>query len=276
MLARFLSLVLMCAASAGAATIRVTIRNLAPAGGTFLTPFWVGFNNGTFDLYDLGAPASLAIERVAEDGDTAELMMDFAASGAGTAQATIPGPAGPFAPGESTAVDFTVDPADPMSRYFSYASMIIPSNDAFIANGNPLAFQIFDAGGNFLGANFVVLGSMVNDAGTEVNDEVPANTAFFGQMTPNTGVTEGGVVMIHGGFLPPGSGGILDSPMFANADFTAPGYQAARISVELVPEPSTVMLVGAGLLWVAARRQAMRRHLRSSLRTGRRDVSHVV
>ena len=35
----------------------------------------------------------------------------------------------------------------------------------------------------------------------------------------------------HAGFKSKGSGGILDSPMFANANFKAPGYQIARISV---------------------------------------------
>jgi len=38
-------------------------------------------------------------------------------------------------------MSFTPDAMSLMSRYFSYASMLIPSNDAFIANGNPLAFS---------------------------------------------------------------------------------------------------------------------------------------
>jgi hypothetical protein len=50
------------------------------------------------------------------------------------------------------------------------------------------AHAIFDEAGNFIGADFIVLGSNVLDAGSEVNDEIPANTAFFGQMAPNTGV----------------------------------------------------------------------------------------
>jgi hypothetical protein len=88
---------------------------------------------------------------------------------------------------------------------------------------------------------------MVLDAGTEVNDEIPMNTAFFGQTMPNTGTTQNGVVMIHPGFLPPGSGGILDDPMFANANFKAIGYQVAQITVEAVPEPATFGLAGAAL-----------------------------
>ena len=101
--------------------------------------------------------------------------------------------------------------------------------------------------GGFIGGSFTVSGGMVLDAGTEVNDEIPMNTAFFGQMMPNTGTNENGVVMIHPGFLPPGSGGILDDPMFANADFKAAGYQVAEITVEVVPEPATLAIVGLGL-----------------------------
>jgi hypothetical protein len=142
---------------------------------------------------------------------------------------------------------FALDPMASTSRFFSYASMIIPSNDAFIANGNPMAIPIFNAMGHFGGTSFIVMGSMVNDAGTEENDEIPMNTAFFGQMTPNTGVTENGVVMIHPGFHPPGSGGILDAAMFANANFKAPGYQIAGITIQVVPEPATLGLGAAAL-----------------------------
>ena len=129
----------------------------------------------------------------------------------------------------------TVDPNSASSQYFSFASMVIPSNDAFIANGDPMAHSVFDENGNFVGASFLVMGtgSTVWDAGTEVNDELPANTAFFGQAAPSTGVAEGGTVQIHPGFLAAGSGGILDDPMFASADFTAAGYRVARITISL-------------------------------------------
>ena len=74
-------------------------------------------------------------------------------------------------------------------------------------------------------------GDAVDDAGTELNDEAPENTAFFGQMMPDTGQDEGTVVHEHVGYKRPGNGGILDDPQFANADFTAPGYAVARIRV---------------------------------------------
>lgn len=249
------------AAAAPAAEVRITVENLAPAGGTFLTPVWVGLHDGTFDLYDMGAPASMGLERIAEDGNMAAVNADFAGSGAGSAQGAVFGPGAPpvLGPGEKGSVVLSVNGMDARARYFSYASMIIPSNDAFVANGNPMAFQIFDAAGNFLGADFMVAGSMVLDAGTEVNDEVPANTAFFGQAAPDTGVPEGGVVHLHPGFNAPGSGGILDAAMFANADFTASGYNVARITITSVPDGGVgggLLLLGSlGLLAVGRARQ---------------------
>jgi hypothetical protein len=219
-------------AGSGGTDIEVTviIENLAPDNGTYLTPVWVGFHDGSFDLHDLGAPASMELERLAEDGNTVPLSDLFPASGA---QATLVSDTGipPLAPGETATMTFTLDPHAANNRYFSYATMVIPSNDAFIANDDPQAHRIFSSKGGFRGADFIVGGVMVNDAGTELNDENPANTAFFGQMTPDTGQDESVVVHDHVGFKLPGSGGILDDLMFGNADFMVPGYQVARVTI---------------------------------------------
>lgn len=242
---RTVSIFAALAASAAAQEYRVNvlISNAAPTHATFQTPVWVGFHDGTFDTYDGGAlasslpiPGSVAIERIAEDGTTGPLMQDFATLGAGRFDATIAGPNGPFAPGDTTARSFLLDPNDPRDRYFSYASMVIPSNDAFIANGNPIAHPVFDAAGNFVAADFFVAGpSAVNDAGTELNDEAPANTAFFGQMAPNTGVTTSNVIGTHPGFLARGMGGIVDDARFRLSDFTLSGYPFLRVGFRAAP-----------------------------------------
>ncbi|HAV65585.1 MAG TPA: hypothetical protein DCY13_24815, partial [Verrucomicrobiales bacterium] len=227
-------------AIAASVDVEVTVENLAPANGTYLTPFWAGFHDGTFDTYNQGSPASTGLERLAEDGDTGPLSADFTASATGATQGTL-NAIGPIPPGGKVSKRFSLDPQSSLARYFSYASMIIPSNDAFVANGKPTAHQIFDAGGGFLGADFVIQGSAVLDAGTEVNDELPANTAFFGQSAPDTGTAQGGNVDAHPGFNAAGSGGILDDPMFSAADFLAPNHQVARIRVTLLPpKPASV------------------------------------
>lgn len=235
---------LLFAAPAFALDVTVQIENLAPENGTYLTPFWVGFHDGTFDTYDSGAAASAELERLAEDGNTTPLSDAFTAAAVGADQGTIISDMGipPLAPGETATATFSLDGSNPLARYFSYASMVIPSNDAFVANGGPVDHMIFSGTGDFLGADFIIYGRDVLDAGTEVNDEDPNTTAFFGQSVPDTGVDENGLVGAHPGFMAPGSGGILDDPMFANADFTADGYEVARITV--TPEPTALLLAG--------------------------------
>lgn len=220
----------------------VTVENLAPNMGTFQTPFWVAFHDGNFDIYDRDQPASLlfpsfpeALERLAEDGTTSVIAQAFLAQGFGSVEATLAGPEGPIAPGDIVTQSFLLDPNAASSRYFSYASMVIPSNDAFVANGNPLAHPLFDAQGQFVAEPFFITGEQVLDAGTEINDELPANTAFFGQAAPNTGVDENGNIILHAGFNPVGSGGILDAARFAAADFTQAGYPVVRISFSSAP-----------------------------------------
>ncbi|MGB7249282.1 MAG: spondin domain-containing protein [Phormidesmis sp.] len=248
---------------ANAATLRITVNSLAPENGTFLTPAWFGFHDGNFDLYDRGQSVTPGLERLAEDGDVSVLSEEFDTAGDGSVQGAVAGTAetpGPIDPGESASFTVDLDASAASSRYFSYASMVIPSNDFFVANGNPLAHRIFDDAGNFIGADFVVSGAQVLDAGTEVNDELPENTAFFGQQAPDTGVSEGGVVELADGFMP--GGNILSSADFANADFTADGYDIARFQVELVddeaaavPEPGVVLgLLAMGGLLLGRRR----------------------
>jgi len=214
----------------------VEVVNKAPLKGTCQTPVWVGIHAGTFDTYDRNAPISEAFERLVEDGNNEPISMDFAMTEGAVWDATV-GEGAPICPGESSYIPFEITLVPDTVHYFSYASMILPSNDAFVANGDPLAFPLFSESGTFLPVRVESMGNMALDGGTEVNDEVPMNTAFFGQTVPNTGVDENGVVLSHPGFKPKGRGGILDSRMFANADFTEEGYQFMEISVYLGEKP---------------------------------------
>lgn len=220
--------------------ITVKIENLAPEKGTFLSPTWVGFHNGEFDTYELGSSVSPELESLVEDGVTDKVSAKFISSDKGTVDGTLIGVDGVASslidPGESVSQTFTLDSDDPNSRFFNYASMILPSNDAFIANDDSKAHEIFDAEGNFIGADFVISGDEVLDAGAEVNDEAESNTALLGQREPNTGTTAAGVVRTHSGFK--SEGGILSSSDFTNADFTANNYNVARITVTAEKIPS--------------------------------------
>ncbi len=222
------------AAAARLFEVTVTVENLAPNNGNLLTPAWVGLHDGSFDVYDRGATASAALERIAEDGNFDPLVDAFGDSGAGQ-DGVVFGPGGPIFPSESGSATFMVLAQPGQSTYLSYTSMVIPSNDAFIANGNPTAHRVFNRGGQFVGRDFIVYGRDVLDAGTEVNDELFETTAALGQMDADTGTPEGGTVQLHPGLNNPGSGGIVDNPIFRNADFSAnqpPIRRVARISID--------------------------------------------
>ncbi|WP_303905221.1 spondin domain-containing protein [Thiohalomonas denitrificans] len=249
---------LAVASNASATQIMVQVDNLAPDQGATLTPLWSGFHGGDFDLFDFGDPASEALERLAEDGDTGPAMDAFAATTPNGVQGTLPAAIGP---GESLSMGFLLNDSE-AQRYFSYAAMVVPSNDAFISNDDPKAYSIFDDEGKFTGTDFVVKGSDVWDAGTEVNSEVPEETALLGQTVPDTGTDENGVVEPHPGLMEPGDGGIVDDPRFTNADFSSEGYELARITVSerepvSVSEPSTLALLVGGFLaaFLGARRK---------------------
>lgn len=228
----------------------VSVENMSPYSGTFLTPVWVGFHNGQFDSYNGGTlantlpiPGSDAIERLAEDGNTAPITRDFDTLVPNGSQGTIRsnGPIPPIGPSQITSQLFEVDPSE--TQYFSYGSMILPSNDAMIMNGSPFAHPIFNDSGEFVGTSFYVTGGngQVNDVGTEVNDEVPANTAFFGQTAPNTGVTENLPISSHPGFLDPSEGGILASPRFEEGDFLQPNFNVARFNFTFIDKDAPVL-----------------------------------
>jgi len=256
-----LASIVLALSSARADLIEFTITNKAPTGGVFLTPTFFGVHNGGFTLFTPGQSSSAGLERIAEDGGPATLLLQSlrAVGGSGLVTTT-----GVIAPGQSASVRLEVNPA--VDRFFSFATMVIPSNDAFI--GNPVLIPLFDASGNLIGRSgssaLRISGAQVWDSGTEVNDELSNTTAFLDQSVPDTGTAENGVVRLHAGFL--GSqrlggplGGILSTPNFVGADFTTADYQVAEISVAPVPAPPAVILLGIAALGIGLRRFAARR-----------------
>ena len=177
------------------AQLELTIENLSDDGGLFLTPFWAGFHDGRFDLGSRGLSADRfpGLEELAEEGDTS-ILSDYFNQTTDGVDTTILAPGGfPGAPvldpGESATQAIEVAFAGD-NRFFSFASMVIPSNDAFLANLSSRAHRVFDRSGRFRGPVTIDLfGRDVLDAGTEVNN--PQGGAAFS--------TEGGVSQDEGG-----------------------------------------------------------------------------
>lgn len=268
------------ASTVTAATLKITVESLAPPNGNFLTPTWFAFHDGSFDLYNLGEPASQVLEYFADGGVTgidtrvpgwveavqnataspdfngtypsfindALISTTFARSSAGlnggvqdivfTDDFSLVLP-GNFRPGQTATKTITLDDKNLANlRYFTYINKLIPNNDAFVSNDEPL--EIFDAQGKFIGADLLITGDQVLDAGVETNDELLSSFIGLG-----VGPRENGVVRIHPGIKPVGAGGVLDidfhgAGFFANGNFKTPGYQIARITVTQVQEPATI------------------------------------
>ena len=254
---------------AGAASaqtqLTVTIENTQQQGGFFFTPFWIAAHNGGFDSYNGGQPAAgfPGITELAEDGLTGPISAAFAASAAGLAGGvdatlTAPGNGAPvFSPGESASV--TLDIGDPtVNRYFSYASMLIPSNDLFVANGNPFAHEIFDAAGNFNGPfEILIFGRDLNDNGTEVND-ITAGAAF--SALGGMGIDEPSGTPVTNYFTLDPNGNYLHSIVGTTtvtgdtiSRYIREGDLIARITV--VPTPGTTAALGLAALAGVRRRR---------------------
>ena len=223
--------------------LRITVTNTSPDGGTFLTPFWFGLHNGSFDLGNRGEAASAGLEALAEDGSFDAIAAELTGADAGALGGAVFGDAGPIATGEVATTLLDVDGAS--LPFISLAAMLLPSNDAFIGTLN--AVELFGEDGDFIGPVTLTFdGTQVYDAGTEVNTELDA--AFINQTGPNTGETEGGVITLHPGFNgsegnPEGEGdqiilggtnafGVPIDPVAA--DFTRDGMQLAQVSIEQV------------------------------------------
>jgi hypothetical protein len=252
---------------AHATDVRVTFTNLAPAGGVGVAPLWVGFHNGSFDAFDVGAGASVGIEHSAEDGNSSALGSIFAATWPTGVAGTLPAP--PAFPSETRTTVFHGVDLTGGGRYFSYAAMVVVSSDFFLGNDNPLAVDLstlaLEGGKRSI---FVGTPGTVYDAGTEVNDfgTSLANAAFGlggGQTMPNQGADEHGVVtpVTHNPF-----------PSFLSQQYVPAGYDwtpvdftqyaaVGRIDIEIaaVPEPGSFAMFAAGLAGLGCLAQRRRR-----------------
>lgn len=260
-LAGVFSVLLATVSTAQAVQVRVTVENLAPANSVSLAPFRFGFGNGTFDSFDNNQPAFLLgaatiadapIVTIAEGGSGSTWFPAFQSAEPNADLGSVLGPViGPFLPGETNSAIFDIDPTN---RFFTFGTMVVPSNDHFLGNANPTAFEVLDVGGNLLLTSITEDASRIWDAGSET--ENPANAAFL----------VGGVNAQRENETLPVTFNFADLSAF-NGLTTAAGYTfdslllstntpVLRVSFAVVPEPSSVALVAlGGFAFVALRRQ---------------------
>lgn len=172
-------------------SLRVTVSNESAPG--LLGGVDVGLSPGVWAvhrepgaLFEVGAPASPELEKLAEDGDGQALLQAFGNDGAvsrlglfGATEVGVSYEDGPIGPGASAEFEISA-----MSdEYLTLVSMFGQTNDVFVGiDSVPLAEP---------GAPMVVM----LDAGTEINEEPGHGDNQPGsQPEPGSGEAEGGVI----------------------------------------------------------------------------------
>ena len=226
-------------AHAAVVDVTVTVQNLAPTNSISFAPLHVGFNNGTFDAFNLGGVATAPIISVAEGGGGAAWQAAFAAADPGATRGTI---GGLLVPGASRSLTLRVDTA--LNPFFTFGAMAVPSNDFFIGNDSPTEYRLFNASGGLLSPTIGVKANEIWDAGSEVFD--PAAAAFVGnndlRRNQNSVVAFNFAEFAAFNGLTTGAGYTFNSALTADSD-------VYRISfgVSAVPEPGSYALMAAGL-----------------------------
>ncbi len=185
--------------AAAARTYQVTIYNLT--GGQPLTPPLVATHQRAVDFFDVGAPASLGIREIAENGNLQPMLDRLNGSDhVSDVVVAVAGSPPPLMPGAS--ITFDID-AEPGARFLSYASMLICTNDGFTGvDSRRLPSQV---------GQEVMLYTDAYDAGSEINTEdfadivppcppltgVPSTDPGTG--TSNPALAENGVIHHHAG-----------------------------------------------------------------------------
>ena len=269
---------------AAATTLRITVTNETGAlgsGGFALTPVYTAFHDGNFTAFRDGATASGGVERLAEvgqflpgvdgNGDPLPSLVDERNAATSNSQPQVfssftpDGDRRPLFAGESETVEVNIGDSD--RRFFTFLSMVIPTNDLFIGSEGS-GIELFDAAGNFIGPSLLnITGADIYDAGTEVNqvlrdaitgDLLESGIAFAAGQNGGLGTEENGVIAQDGfgelaQFL-----GLETGPGFNIADtqgilnnISASNFNVASISFEVVA-PAPVPLPAGGLMLLSA------------------------
>ncbi|MEM7472816.1 MAG: spondin domain-containing protein [Pseudomonadota bacterium] len=268
---------LLATSGASATTLSITFEN-NNGFGFLTTPVYAGFHDGGFDAFDAGSAASAGVEQVAElpippfanvvdpddpNGNTfgnrlaAERRADQDGDGVDSQGAFIAN-GGPILDGASATIEVDIANAS-VNQYASFLAMVVPSNDTFFGNDNPLAYRLFDHAGNLILNNISITAGMIYDAGTEINEFATSTAADI--LLSNE---ENGVITSIFGTDADGDNGFENlAQLFGLGDVSSisPDTEFFRISIsEVAPVPlpasAPMLLAGLGLLGWRARQAA--------------------
>lgn len=187
----------------------VTITNITK--GEIFTPVLVATHQRGVRLFELGQPASPELEALAESGNTQPLTDALLASGKALDVVTS---GGVLPPGQSVTLKVK---SNGKHAYLSVASMLVPTNDAFVA-----------VTGIRLSKKHRSLTTPAYDAGTEDNDELCVSIPGPPFICAGEGVSANGgegYVYVHAGIQ--GNGDLVP----ASHDWRNP---VARITIHRV------------------------------------------
>ena len=235
-----------------AAEVSVQVENLAPTGGVYLSPMWVGFDDGQFKLSD-----GIGLDLLAQNGDVTVLQKEFRTAAPqgvdGVIDASTVWPSSPFfGPGTSGMQDFELDPAT--NRFMNFASKVYPAAAAFIASNTPI--EIFDAQGKFMGKQIItILGSEVQEVETPTSETGTSATAAI---VTGSSQADGTITLVSNGVtLTSNNESIVAHFDPVASNYELPNATVARITI--VPEPATVILLAGGSLVLLRRRRQTHR-----------------
>ena len=168
-------------------TFRIRIQNIAPESETptlFAPGAWI-LHSEANPLFTKGeADRGEGLEMLAEDGDPTTLAASLHAQGlqAGVFEKPVCADT-PRPLGHLEFYEFEVI-ASPETPYLSFATMLVQSNDLFVAPAGS-GIPLFDDDDNPIGGQFVTNRLILWDAGTEAN-EVPGEGAYQAPRQSNT------------------------------------------------------------------------------------------
>lgn len=245
--------------SAQTVKVRVTVENLAPANSVSLAPFRFGFGDGTFDSFDnnqaaflLGASdiSQAPIVTIAEGGSGSTWFPAFQASEPNANLSSLFGPGGPFLPGDVSSGVFEINSSN---RFFTFGTMVVPSNDHFLGNANPTAFEVLDTNGNLVLTSFTENASRIWDAGSET--ENPNNAAFLVGGVNDQRENENLPVTFNFADLAAFNGLTTAAGYTFDSSLLSASTPVLRVSFETVPEPTAAVLTTLATLGLLVKRK---------------------